>query len=195
MIKLKKSQKNKSLFNVVVIYGGVAVGKFTVANELQKLINYKFFHNHHTHDLARQLFKRGEMGSSSIIENVRFVVFKEIARTKINVITTHTYSSDFISETGLTDQMYMKKVESIIKKGGGTSYFVHLIADDKELMKRVIGESRKNWKKLMDKKIMKDILKNKVWRTVAPVKNNIQIDNTNLSPKRVAKMIKDNFKL
>jgi len=195
MQKSKKLQNNKPLFNVVIIYGGVAVGKFTVANELYKLLKYKFFHNHHTHDIARQLFERGDIFSSRIIENTRFQIFKEISKAKINVVTTHTYSSNFVSQTGLTDPMYMKKIESIIKKAGGQACFVHLIADEKEVLKRVVGESRKNYMKLRDKNIMKKILKEKVWGTIAPVKNNLQIDNTNLSPKIVAQMIEKHFKL
>ncbi|MFA5937027.1 MAG: hypothetical protein WC822_04070 [Candidatus Paceibacterota bacterium] len=195
MKKLKKLSNKKPLFNVVIIYGIVAVGKFTVANELYKLINYKFFHNHHTHDLARQLFKRGELHLDRLICNIRFLVFKEIAEAKINVVTTHTYASDYVSKTGLSDPMYVKKIESIINKSGGRVCFVHLVADEKEIMKRILGESRKQYMKLKDKKMMKEILKEKDWKTVAPVKNNIQIDNTHLSPKKVAQIIKKHFEL
>ena len=195
MKKLKKSSKNKPLFNVVIIYGTVAVGKFTVANKLHKLINYKFFHNHHTYDLARQLFERGSLRANRIIENTRFLLFKEIAEAKINVVTTHTYSSDFISKTRLTDPAYMKKVQFIIEKNGGRACFVHLVADEKEILKRVSGESRKNYQKLRDKKMLKEFLDKKDWKTMAPVKNNLQIDNTHLSPKKVSEMIIKHFKL
>jgi gluconate kinase len=195
MPKSKKLQNKKPLFNVVAIYGVAAVGKFTVANELYKLIDYKFFHNHHTHDMVRQLFRRGEIHSARLIENIRFLIFKEIAEAKINVVTTHAYESTFVSQTGLTDDMYMKKIESIITKKGGRLCFVHLIADDKEILKRVTGKSRKNFMKLMDKDIMKKILKENDCRTSAPVKNNLQIDNTKLSPKKVAEIIKKHFEL
>jgi deoxyadenosine/deoxycytidine kinase len=195
MKKLKKSSKNNSLFNVVIIYGTVAVGKLTVANELYKLINYKFFHNHHTHDLARHLFERNDFHLDRIIENTRLLILKEISEAKINVITTHTYSRDFVSKTGLADPVYMKKIESIIEKNGGRACFVHLIADEKEILKRVLSESRKNYKKLRDKKILKEYLNKNDYKTMAPVKNNIQIDNTNISAKKVAKIIKKYFKL
>lgn len=195
MQKSRKLQNNKPLFNVVVIYGTVAVGKFTVANELYKMVNYKFFHNHHTHDLARQLFHRGEIYLSRLIENIRFLVFKEIAEARINVVTTHTYDSNFVSGTGLTDPNYIKKIKTIIERKGGRACFVHLIADEKEILKRVTGKSRKNSMKLMDKKIMEQILKERDWKAIAPVKNNLQIDNTKLSPKKVAQIIKDHFEL
>lgn len=195
MKKSKKSLLNRPLFNVVIIYGTVAVGKFTVAKELHELLRYKFFHNHHTHDLARQLFERNTIHMHRIIENLRFVTFKEVAEAKINVVTTHAYSSDFVSFTGLTDPQYMRKVETIIKKAGGQAYFVHLIADEKTLLKRVIGKSRKNFKKLVDQKLLKEHLAKTEWKKIAPVENNLQINNTNLSPKKVANMIIKHFKI
>ena len=192
---MNNSSKNKLLFNVIIIYGTVAVGKFTVANELHKLINYKFFHNHHTYDLSRQLFERGSLYGGRIIENIRIMLIKEIAEAKINVITTHTYSPKFVSTTGLSDPMYMKKVQSIIERKGGRACFVHLFADEKEILKRVSGESRKNHMKLKDKKIMKEILKTDDWELPAPVKNNLQIDSTNLSAKQVSNFIIKHFNL
>lgn len=195
MKKLKKLFKNRPLFNVVVIYGTVAVGKFTVANELHKLINYKFFHNHHISDLAWQLFERGTLNAARFIENSRFSIFREIVEARINVVTTHCYSSDFVSRTGLTDPKYMKKVESIVERNGGRVCFVHLIADDKQILKRVLGESRKNYRKLRDRKILKEYLNKNDWGTVALVKNNLQIDNTSLSPKKVSEIIIKHFKL
>ena len=196
MKKLKKSSKNKKpTFNVVIIYGTVAVGKFTVASELHKMTKYNFFHNHHTHDLARQIFEKGSPHLGRLIEDMRFLIFKEIALARINVVTTHTYSPKYVSPTGLKDPAYMKKIESIIDKNGGRACFVHLVADDKEILKRVVGESRKNFRKLKDKKTMKELLEEKIWKIPAPVKNNIQIDNTGLSPKKVANIIIKQFEL
>lgn len=195
MKKLKKPSKNKPIFNVVIIYGTVAVGKFTVANELHGLINYKFFHNHHTHDLVRQLFERNTIHLHRVLENITAFLFKEIVKAKINVVTTHCYSSDFVSRTGLTDPKFMKKVESIIERNGGRACFIHLIADDKEILKRVLGESRKNYRKLRDRKILKEYLNKNNWKTIAPVKNNIQIDNSHLSPKKVCEIIIRHFEL
>ena len=195
MKRLKKSQKNSQTFQVVIIYGTVAVGKFTVANELQKLTNYKFFHNHQVHDIARDLFERDTFQLAHLFESINSLLIKEIANAKINVITTHAYSSESISKTGLSDPDYMKKIESIIIKKGGMACFVHLTADEKEILKRVSGESRKNFRKLKSKEILKKVLQKYDWKTAAPVKNNLQIDNTNLSPEKVARIIKDHFDL
>ena len=187
-----KTKAKKSLFNVVVFYGVYAVGKYTVAKEFHKQTGYKFFHNHHTHDLARELFDRGTINMDRLIENIRLEVFKEIAKAKINVVTTHAYWDGFVSRTGMSDPMFVKKIESIVRKSGGNIYFIHLSADNSALMKRVSGKSRHKFKKLTDPKVMKEILKEeRDWSKSAPVKNNIQINNTHLSPKQVVKKVRE----
>ena len=200
MKKLKKSSKNnKPKFKVVMFYGPFAVGKYTVANEFQKQTGYKFFHNHNTYDLVRQLFERSTFNLSHLIEAICFAIFKEIAQSNINVVTTHAYSSGYVSKTGQTDPDYMKKVESIIEKAGGIMYFVHLTAPSKILLERVTGNSRKKFGKLKDPKKLKEVIKEKVgtshWIDPAPVKNNIEINNSNLSPKQVVKIVREKMEI
>ena len=196
MKKLKKLSKNKK-FYVVIFYGPFAVGKYTVANEFQKQTGYKFFHNHHVFDIARSLFERNTIHISRLYENLNFAILKEIADAKINAITTHAFSANYVSHSGLSDQNYMKKIESIIKKAGGTTFFIHLKADANVLLKRVIGNSRKKFLKLKDPEIFKGILNDKAkdWTTSASVKNNIIIDNSRLSPRQVVKKVKELIKL
>ena len=196
MKKLKKSSKNKK-FSVVFFYGTFAVGKYTVAKEFHVQTGYKFFHNHHAFDLARSLFERGTVNISRLYENLNFTVFKEIADAKIDTVTTHAFSAKYVSSTGLTDPGYMKKIESIVERAGGTVYFIHLKAEQSVLLKRVVANSRKNFLKLKDPQILKGILENKEkdWVTSAPVKNNLVIDNTKLSPKKVVDIVIEHFKI
>lgn len=197
MKKLKESSVDKPLFNVVVFYGTFAVGKYTVAKEFQKQTGYKFFHNHQIFDIAISLFERKTIHLSRLYENLNFTILKEVASAKINMVTTHPFSAKYVSRTGLSDPNYMKKIESIVKKAGGVAYFVHLKADTNILLKRVKGNSRKKFLKLKDPKILETLLKDetKDWVTSAPVKNNLQINNTKLSPRKVAKIVIEHFKL
>ncbi len=188
-------RKNKSAFNVIILYGGVAVGKYTVAKEFQKVTGYKFFHNHHTYDLADSLFKVGTLDFDRLVENLRIEIFKAIGRAKLSAVTTHTYSSGFVSKTGTTDPEFVKKIERIILQAGGNPYFIHLHAKPEVLMKRVKGKSRRKFRKLKDPKTMKELLKQKDWWTSAPVKNNIEIENTHLSPKQVVSKLKTLIKI
>lgn len=192
MNKSKKLSKNKKPeFIVVIFYGAFAVGKYTVAKEFQKETKFHFFHNHHTTDLVWELFERGTLPSARLTERLRLTVFEEIAKTKINVVTTHAYSADFVSKTGVTDPQFVKKIQSIVEKEGGVCYFVHLTATPSVLLKRVSNPSRKKFRKLVDPKIMQNVLndKNRDFATPAPIKYNIEIDNSNLSPKQVVKKV------
>lgn len=187
-----KIKTTKPKFIVVIFYGGFAVGKYTVAKEFQKQTGYAFTHNHHSYDIAIELFQRGTIHIDHLCEQLRLDIFKEITKAKLNVVATHAYSADFISKTGLSDPAYVKIVQKMIEKEGGKAYFIHLTADKAALLKRVSGNSRKKFKKLVDQKIMKDILKeDKDWITAAPVRHNIEIDNTNLSPKQVVKKVRE----
>lgn len=181
---------NKSKFKVVVFYGTIAVGKYTVAKEFQKQTGFKFFHNHLTHDLAREFYDRETVGLSRLIERLRFIILEEITKEKLNVVMTHCYSSAFVSKTGLSDPDYMKKLEKIVGRAGGKIYFIHLETKPEEIIKRVRGKSRKNFKKLKNPVVARKILgEERKLEQIAPVKNNFNIDNTNLSPKQVVKKV------
>jgi len=197
MKKLKKYSNKKGKFTIVIIYGAFAVGKYTVASVFQKITGYKLFHNHDVYDLSRKFVERGSLEIDRFNENLRLALFKEIALSHINVVATHAYSANYVSRTGLGDASYMKKIELIITKAGGSAYFVHLIAAPDTLLKRVVGGSRKKFLKLSNLKVYKDILadKRKDWKTSAPVKNNLVIDNTNISAEKVASMIIKHFNL
>jgi len=194
MKKLKKLS-NKKKFKVIVIYGAPAVGKFTVAKELKKLIDFKVFHNHSVKDFAWGFFERGTHPANILVEEIPFLLFKQIANNHLNTILTNTHSANFVSSTGLTNVGFYKKIEKIIKKQGGSMLYVQLTADPRIILKRVVHPERKKYKKLTDIKIMKKVLREKDWITPAKLKNQIIIDNTNLSPKKVAQIIKKHFKL
>ena len=194
MKKLKKSS-NKKPFNVLVLYGAPAVGKFTVAKEIIKNINFKIFHNHAIKDVIWEFFPRGTNSDQVLFEQIVFLFFQHISENHINTVLTNTHSANFVSATGLTNVDLYKKIEKIIKPHGGQMLYVQLVADSKEIVKRVSHPNRKLHKKLVDKNIMEKVLVEKDWVTPAKLKNQIIIDNTKLSPKKVAGMIIEHFKL
>jgi gluconate kinase len=199
MKKLKKSQNNKQKFNLVVFYGPFAVGKHTVASEFHKQAGYKFIHNHDTFNVARKLFDRETYGLHNLYEKMNFIIMEGIAEARLNVVTTHAYSANFVSKTGMSDSALMKKIETIIRKKGGQAYFVHLVANREALLKRVSNPGRKKLSKLVDRKVMEGIIKEKEntddWVKSAPVINNLKIDNSNLLPKDVVKKVREVFKI
>lgn len=186
---MNMEDKDKPL--AIIIYGMVAVGKLTVAKALQKELGYKLTHNHLINDLVWSIFDQGTLEGNSVIEKFRYELYEEASRRGVSIIITHCYSHDYISPTGLSDPDYLKVLEAKLQAVGARTLFIHLQADNKALLERVQGESRRKYRKLTDVAQMSKYLndKNLDVRTSAPVKNNVVIDNTNMSVEDVVKLI------
>ncbi len=194
MKKSEKSQNNKK-FKVVIIYGAPAVGKFTIAKELAKLTDFKIFHNHDLKDFIWRFFERGTYSDHYIFEKTVLALLEETSKNKMNVIFTNTHSKNFVSKTGITNVGLYKKIEKVVTKNGGEVCHVQLIAEPKEILKRTSHRGRASYGKLKDPKIMEEVLKEKDWFSSSGVKNQMYIDNTKISPSKVADMVIQHFKL
>ena len=181
---------------VVIIYGPIAVGKLTTAKLLAKKLGFSLAHNHALNDAVRDVFPRGEKEYSRVVEKLRFTFLREAVHVGASLVVTHCYAHNFVNEaTGVSDPEYVQKQKRILTRAGARVCIVHLKADTKVLLERVTGESRKEWGKLTDVKIMKQCAKNRDWQNSAPVRNQLIIDNTHLSPKKVVDIIINHFKL
>ena len=192
MRKSKKLSKNKKP-TVVFIYGPIAVGKFTVAEILKRKLGYRLAHNHHLSDFIEEIFERGSFACGQVKEELRFYLIQQAVKAKVNLVATYCYSHDFVYPSGLTEPEFVQKLQRKLTVLGAKFYPVHLKADRKELLKRVGMGSRKMFKKLTDRKVMMSLRND--WQTSPKLKNNFVIDNTNLSPQKVANMIIKHFKL
>lgn len=175
--------------NVIILYGPMAAGKLTIAKLLSKRLGYKLSHNHLINDLVWSIYERNTMEGNQFIEELRFKFFEEVAKSGINMVTTHAYAHDFVSMTGLSDPEYMKKLEAIFEENNTNVHFVQLKANKQKLLERIDHPSRSEFNKLTDKKIMQDLLDSKDFETPAPVKNTITIDNSNLTPEETVSEI------
>lgn len=184
---------NKNKAKVILIYGAMAVGKLTIGKELAKKTGYKLTHNHLINDLIWSVFEKESVEANKLIESMRYGFYTESVKHHKNIIITHTYSHNYVSPAGLADPDYLKTLEKKLNKTGANVLFVHIHADEKEILKRVKNSSRKAYHKLTDTKIMKDYLATEDFKTSAPVKNNLVINNTNLSPSKVVKIIEQHL--
>jgi hypothetical protein len=172
---------------VVFIYGPPASGKLTVAKELSKLTGYKIFHNHMTVDLLEPFIKINEK-FWNYNEILRKEVFKIFLKENVNVIFTFCY-------VGEVDKKFINEIKNMFKLNNGKIYFVHLIPDKKEILKRVKHAERKKYGKITHVKTLKCAVgKYDFYSSINP-KSDLIIDNTKLSPKKVALKIKDHYKL
>ncbi len=196
MKKLKKSSKNKKPI-IVFIYGAPAVGKYTTAKKLVKITGFKLLHNHLVRDLVFRFFNfnRENLHGQEVWKAFYLSFVEGVMKEKTNVILTHTHAHNRVYSTGLSSLKFVDYIAKLVKKNGGIFYPVHLVCEDKELFKRVVMPSRKNFGKGNTIKELKWMLKYRDYRTSLSMKNNFIINNTRISATRTAKIIKDHFNL
>ena len=176
---------------LVIISGSGAVGKMTVGQELMKITDLKLFHNHMMIEPVLDIFGgfRGD-----VVQRLREIIFEEFTKSDAKgMIFTFMWAFDMPS-----DLEYILDVASKFDE----VYCVELVADLAERLKRNRSENRlKNKASKRDVAVSEQrLLREENHRLVSrdgeiPFKNFIRIDNTNLAPHEVARMIKERFKL
>ena len=175
---------------LVLIIGSGAVGKMTVGQELMKITDLRLFHNHMMIEPVIEVF--GHFHGRAI-QQLREVIFEEFLKTdNSGMIFTVMWAFDMPSD--------LEYVMSVAEKFDEV-YCVELIADQSVRLERNKTENR-----LKNKASKRDLVasEQRVLREDAnhrlvsnpgeiPFENYLRIDNTNLSPDVVAKMIKDKF--
>jgi hypothetical protein len=173
---------------LLFIYGSPAVGKFTVANEIAKLTNYKVFHNHLSIDCIKPIFEFGTPSFTKLIEIIRLETIREAVIQKVNLIYTFCYAQG-------VDDFHVKEIIEIVETGGGQICFVLLKAERSELQKRVVQESRQRMDKAKSVDVLQYYFDTYELFTPVPHRESLVIDNTNLSSETAALKIIEYYKL
>jgi hypothetical protein len=175
---------------LVFLYGPPAVGKLTVAKELSKLTGFRIFHNHLTVDLLDAVFGWGTPLFSKYLTKVRLELLEAIAKDgTADFIFTYVYS-DIVY-----DHFFIEDVKNVIEKHGGSVLFVQLICDEKVLLNRVKHASRKQHGKIKTKRMLKAVLRKHDLYARYSDHQTLTIDNTQISPRKAAILIRKHWRL
>lgn len=183
----------------ILLFGPPAVGKMSVGRELEKITGHKLFHNHMTIELVVPFFDFGTKAHNRLVGLFRRSIFKEVAKSNLKgLIFTFVWAFNLESE-----EKYVDKIVKIFKDAGAKIFYVELEANLEERLRRNKTAERLEHKPTKrDTESSERILleherdyrfntkKNEFHR-----KNYLKINNTNLSAKKVAEMIKKEFKL
>lgn len=188
-----------SMPKFILIIGPQAVGKMTVGQELAKLIDYKLFHNHMTIEFIRLIFDYDKETYNKMNENIRYEVLKEFSKSnQKGIIFTGCldFGKDFKTEKEQVDK-WMKLFEE--------SYVIELEADLEERLKRNKTSNRLEHKaskrdlEWSEQDLLKSMEKHRLNSEDGEgekiFKNYMKINNTNILPEDVAKMIKKKIDL
>lgn len=184
---------------LIIIFGPHAVGKMTVGQKLQEMTKLKLFHNHMTIDIVSDLFENMPEERKRLTSLFREEIFKAFSKSnEYGMIFTFMWALDEKEDT-----QYIEKVEKIFKDQGAEIYFVELEAEYNIRQERNLTENR-----LLNKPSKRNINKSeKLFKEIENTyrlnsypgeikkENYIKINNSNLEPNEVAKMIIEKFKI
>jgi dephospho-CoA kinase len=173
---------------LIFIYGSPAVGKYTVANKIAKLTNYKVFHNHLTVDTILPIFEFGSPPFTKLNDEFRKLMITEAALHNVNLITTYCYAK------GLDDER-VEELLKLVEENGGEVNLLLLTCERKQLETRVLAESRQKFEKVKTVELLNEVLEKYELFSTIPNRESLVIDNTNLPAEMVAKQIIEHFNL
>lgn len=170
---------------VILIYGPPGVGKFTVAKDLSKVTGYKLIHIHSIYDFLENIFGKEQYEISlKLLNNIYLEVLEEAAKTKIKgVIFTY-------ADIARDNFSFVKQLKKILDNNNSKLKFVQLKCNKEELKKRVLDDSRKQFKKTQSIEELEFLLSIQDYKSSFPGSNTVIIDNTCLPPLETANKIK-----
>ena len=183
----------------VLICGPQAVGKMTVGQELAKITNLKFMHNHETIDLPLRFFEYKSEQRIKLTDLFRFSIFEEVAKSNLEgMIFTLVWYFD-----NKEDWDWVKRIKDLYDENNGEFYIVELETTLEQRIKRNKTENRLKNKptkrnlEFSEKELIDSTKKHRVNTYDGEIKNKnyIKINNTNISAIDTAKIIKEKFKL
>lgn len=184
---------------LVLIIGPQAVGKMTVGQELEKITELKFMHNHETLELPARLFGWESKSRYKLTYMFRMAIFEEMAKSQLEgLIFTCVFAFELKEEWE-----WLEKVKKMFYDNNGEIYIAELEADIQERLKRNKTENRLNNKpskrniEFTEEELVRDTKNHRLNSMDGEVKEKhyIKINNTNLSAEEVAKKIKEKFNL
>jgi chloramphenicol 3-O-phosphotransferase len=169
------------------MYGPPATGKLTVATELAGLTGYPLFHNHMTRDLVGGIYADTLQDHYDLVHTLRNDIFEYCAANDTNLIFSFVYD-------GPEDDGIVADMVKAVTAHRGQVLFVELQAPETVLLERVTNESRKQHKKLTDRRVLASLLKQAAYPSV-PYKNILKIDTSETAPHEAASLIASHFDL
>lgn len=171
----------------------------TVGQELAKLTGYKLLYNHMTIEMVRLIFDYDKESYRKMNSIIRYEIFKEFSKSnQKGIIFTgcFDFGNDFKEEKEETDK-WMNLFEE--------TYTIELETTLEERLKRNKTSNRLEFKaskrdlEWSEKDLLRSVEKHRLNSNQGEgekiFENFMKIDNTKLSPEKVAKMIKEKFKL
>jgi hypothetical protein len=175
---------------LLVLYGLPAVGKLTIAKELQQLLAGKMqlFHNHLVVDTLLSLFEFGSENFVKHRENMWISMMEDAIAEGKSVIFT------FNPENTVNNHFPATLQEAIVNRGG-RCLFVELVCSDNILETRIESHDRKTFKKLSSLDFYRHLKDEGAFDFPSSLPVDLRIDTSANSPAVSAGLIIEALKL
>ena len=179
---------------LLLLFGNSAVGKMTVGQELAKITPLRLFHNHMMIEPVLEVF--GDF-RSDIIQKLRAVILEEFSKSDhYGLIFTYMMAFDMPSE-----YEYLERVKQVLGVAEEDVYYAELVApqdirlERNKTENRLLHKASKRDVDASDARLIRDDKNHRMESLPGEITspNYIRIDNSNISPADVAKMIKERF--
>jgi len=170
--------------NLIILHGPPAAGKYSIAKELEVIIDSKTFHNHLQIDVVKPVMEFGTDEFFKVIDEVRLLCLNAFANHGLGVLVM-TWCFDYPYDLALYEEIEKLNLKILP---------VFLMCDAEELEKRVVRENRAVLGKLNTVAGLKECLKK--WdMTAIPRENCVTLDTNNKLPRECALEIANILKL
>ncbi len=123
---------------LIILIGPPAVGKMTVGQELEKLSNYKLFHNHMTIEMVAPFFSYGTPQGRNLVQKLREEFFTFFAESNgVGYIFTYVWA---FGEAG--EREYIEGIAERFVAKGHETFWIELEASLSERLKRNRTDNR-----------------------------------------------------
>lgn len=181
--------------SLIILIGPPAVGKMTIGQELEKLSNYKLFHNHITIEMVALYFSYGTPEGRKLVGRLREEFFNAFSESSAaGYIFTYVWA---FGEAG--EREYIESISAKFEQKGRAVYWVELEADLNERLIRNRGANRLKHKPtkrdiaLSEKRLLQDQENYRLNSHTGEIErpNYLRINNTDLSAADAAQRIWD----
>lgn len=183
----------------VMIIGPEAVGKMMVGQELAKLTDLKFMHNHETIDCLTNVFEFGSIARRRLTSLFRYSIFEEVAKSDLaGIIFSACFDfgrdieeerAEFSKWMALFDEVYVVELEASLEERLCRNKTENRLKN--KMSKRDLEKSENRLLQSM----INHRLNSQQGEGEAIFPNFFKINNENLSAEEVGKMIQERFDL